>query len=139
MICPTGEGWGMEQHTLLDVAVPEELLRTAIVRTGTQETIADRALMPGVGEGAPPALGPLVRTWGAGALGALCLAGFLVQMVDSGIGVLAPDIQRSFGLSDAGIGAVAFVSAAAFLGLGIPLALWADRGMRVRAATVALL
>jgi ABC-type branched-subunit amino acid transport system ATPase component/sugar phosphate permease len=69
----------------------------------------------------------------------LGLAGFLVQMVDSGIGILGPDIQRTFGLNDAGLGAVAFVSSASFLGLGIPLALWGDRGQRRQAAAFALL
>ncbi|MEY2431603.1 MAG: hypothetical protein QOC92_1328, partial [Acidimicrobiaceae bacterium] len=41
----------MAEQTLLDVVVPEELLRTAVARTGTQEAVADVALMPGVGTG----------------------------------------------------------------------------------------
>ena len=129
----------MGERALLDVVVPDELLRTAIARTGTDETLADVQFMPGVGAGAPPALLPLVRTWGVAPLATFALAGFLVQMLDSGLGILGPDIQRTFGLSDAGLGAVAFVSSAAFLGLGIPLALWGDRGQRRHAAAAALL
>ncbi|MEY2423899.1 MAG: branched-chain amino acid transport system ATP-binding protein [Acidimicrobiaceae bacterium] len=129
----------MAEQTLLDVVVPDELLRTAMARAGTEEALVGVELMPGVGRGAPPPLLPLLRTWGVAPLIALGLAGFLVQMVDSGIGILGPDIQRTFGLSDAGLGAVAFVSSASFLGLGIPLALWADRGQRRQAAAVALL
>ena len=129
----------MAEQTLLDVVVPEELLRTAMARAGTEETLVDVELMPGVGTGAPPPLLPLLRTWGLAPLASFALAGFLVQMVESGIGILGPDIQRTFGLSDAGLGAVAFVSAASFLGLGIPLALWGDRGQRRKAAAVALL
>ncbi len=128
----------MAEPIVLDFAVPSELLATAEARVGGQAPLVDAALMPGVGDGAPPPLLPLLRTWGLGGLVGFGAAGFLVATLESGIGILGPDIQRTFNLSDAGLGAVAFVSAAAFLGLGIPLALWADRGRRTRAAAVAL-
>jgi ABC-type branched-subunit amino acid transport system ATPase component/sugar phosphate permease len=125
-------------EALLDLAVPEDLLRTAIARTKTEEAVADVALMPGVGDGKPPPLLPLLRTWGAGGIGLMLTASWLVHSLESGIGILGPDIKKTFGLSDAGLGALIFVMSAAYFVLGIPVALWADRGRRTRVAAITL-
>ena len=123
---------------LLEFAVPDELLRIAIAESRTED-VADVALMPGVAAGKPPPLLDIFRTHGWRAVGVLSLAAFLTQTVEGGIGVLAPDIQDTFRISDTALGAAAFASAAAQFALGIPVALLADRGSRTRVAAVALL
>jgi ABC-type branched-subunit amino acid transport system ATPase component/sugar phosphate permease len=136
---PPGLGGALApEERLLEVDVPEELLRVAEARTKAGPVVADAALMPGVGAGAPPRLRPLLRAYGWRPLALVSMAAVLPQAIESGIGILGPDIQRTFGISDAGLGAVAFLMAASYLALGIPLALWGDRGRRVRAASVAL-
>src|SRR5688500_8830306 len=94
--------------------------------------------MPGVAEGKPPPLRPILGQYGVAPIGLMFAAALLPATIDSGIGFLAPDIQRTFGISDTALGAVAFAGAAAPLALGIPVALWADRGRRTTVAAAAL-
>ncbi|HUR78551.1 MAG TPA: ATP-binding protein [Acidimicrobiales bacterium] len=122
----------------LELTVPEELLRTAIARTKTEHVVADLALMPGVADGKPPPLRPILGEYGVAPIGLMFAAALLPATVESGIGFLAPDIQRTFNISDTALGAVAFAGAAAPLLLGVPVALWADRGRRTTVAAAAL-
>ena len=128
-----------QEAPLLEFAVPEELLRIAIAESRTADAVADVTLMPGVAEGRPPPLGPLLRRHGFAGLGLLSLAAFLAQTVEGGIGILAPDIQDTFGISDAALGAAAFATAAAQFAFGIPVALAGDRGSRRTVAALTLL
>ena len=56
-----------------------------------------------------------------------------------GINLVGVNLERSFHLSNAGLGAVAFVAQAAQLLWAVPLALWADRGSRKLVAIISLL
>jgi ABC-type branched-subunit amino acid transport system ATPase component/sugar phosphate permease len=55
-----------------------------------------------------------------------------------GINLIGVNLQHSFHLSNAGLGAVAFVAQAAQLLWAVPLALWADRGSRKLVAIISL-
>ena len=102
--------------------------------------MADLELMPGTGEGKPPPLlGHPPRRYGTAPLVLLTLAALIPGTFSNAIGTLAPDIQRSFHLSDAGLGAVAFVGGVAQIAWGLPVAVWADRGSRKVVAAVTLL
>ncbi len=127
-----------DAQPMFELAVPEELLRTAMARAKTEQVVADLALMPGVADGEPPPLRPVLREHGVAPIGLMFTAALLPAMIESGIGFLAPDIQRTFGISDTALGAVAFAGAAAPLAIGIPIALWSDRGRRTTVAAAAL-
>lgn len=123
----------------LDLPVPDDLLQAAVGRTRLERAVADAALVPGMGEGTPPPLSDLLRTTGVAGLGLMTAAAVVPATLDAGIAVLGPDIQNTFGLSDAGLGALVFTSAASTFVLGVPVALWGDRGQRVRTAAFCLL
>ena len=95
--------------------------------------------MPGTGEGKPPPLSGILRQYGAAPLVLLTLAALIPGTFSNAIGTLAPDIQRSFHLSDTGLGAVTFVGGVAQIAWGLPVAVWADRGSRKVVAAVTLL
>ena len=123
----------------LDLPVPDDLLQAAVSRTRVERTVAEAALVPGMGAGTPPPLSDLMRTAGVAGLGLMTAAAVVPATLDAGIAVLGPDIQDTFGLSDAGLGALVFASSASTFVLGVPVALWGDRGQRVRTATFCLL
>jgi branched-chain amino acid transport system ATP-binding protein len=58
------------------------------------------------------------------------------QLDQNAFAVLAPDIQRAFGLSTAGIGAIVGLTALASLIVEIPLAFYSDRLARVSLAVI---
>src|SRR5260370_21003359 len=59
-------------------------------------------------------------------------------MLDSGLGVVAPDVQRCCHVSDSGLAAAFFAASAAQIAIGLPVALASDRGSRVKVAAVCL-
>jgi len=127
--------------------VPPELLRTAIARTKADVRVADVSLMAGVdstsarsGRAAKAAaLWSVLQTSGFAPIALITLAAIVAGTVDTGVAILAPNIEKTFHLNDAALGAVAFASSAAPFILGIPLALWGDRGRRTAASAVAML
>lgn len=123
----------------LDFTVPDELLRTATGGSSPEDSSPDIAAVPGEAEGLPPPLRSILGTYGVTGLALMTLGNVLVRGVESGVAILGPDIQESFALSDAGLGAVMFTMAAAYFVSGLPLALAADRGRRTRVAAGALL
>ena len=126
--------------SVLDLAVPEDLLRAASATARPDAADAlDDLVVPGVGDGAPPRLRDVLQRGDMRPVTALAAAAFLAHTLESSIGILGPDIQDTFGLSDAGLGAVAFVMSGSYLALGVPVALAADRGRRTTVAAVALL
>ena len=133
------EAESLTDEPLLSFAVPDDLLRAAVARTRSEDVIADKKLMPGVGEGKPPPMLRIFRQYGFAPVTLLTLAALVVAIIDSGLGVLAPDIQRTFHIKDAELGAVVFVASAAQIGVGLPIALWSDRGSRVHVAAFCLL
>src|SRR5580704_7725415 len=122
-----------------DFTVPDELLKEAISRSRDPEAIADLALIPGTGEGRPPPMLGVLREYGTTPLALLTLAALVTGTVSNGIGLLGPEIQKSFRLSDAGLGAVTFVAAVAQIGWGLPVAIVADRGSRKRVAAFTMI
>ena len=98
---------------MFDFTVPDELLREAVRKSKDKEVVADIALVPGTGEGKPPPLLGVLRSAGFRPLVLLTAAATLTGTIQNGIGVLGPDIRRSFHLSLAGLGALTFVAALA--------------------------
>ncbi|MEX2268629.1 MAG: ATP-binding protein [Acidimicrobiia bacterium] len=124
---------------LLSFAVPEDLLREAVAYSNAEDIVADLKMMPGVGEGKPPPMLSIFRRFGWRPVTYLTLAAFVVAMLDNGLlGVLAPDIQRSFRINDAELGAAVFAASAAQFGIALPVALASDRGSRVKVAAFCL-
>ena len=136
------EGWMTEpggQAPLFDFTVPDELLVEAVSRSRDREAVAGLDLVPGTGSGRPPRLWGVLSQYGFTPLILLTIAALIPGTFSNAIGTLAPDIQRSFRLSDAGLGAVAFVGGVAQIAWGLPVAVWADRGSRKVVAAVTLL
>ena len=67
------------------------------------------------------------------------MAAIVPGTVNNGISLIGNNLEHSFHIHDAALGAVTFVAAVAQLLWAVPLALWADRGSRKVVAAVALL
>jgi ABC-type branched-subunit amino acid transport system ATPase component/sugar phosphate permease len=128
-----------DHEPLLDFAVPDDLLKAAVSSSHAEEAVADLQLMPGVGVGKPPPIRKILESYGYKPVTILFFASLIIGTIDSGLGVLAPDIQRSFHVKDAALGAAVFAASAAQIAVGLPIALLSDRGSRVRVAGVTLL
>jgi len=129
----------MGDQVRFDFAVPDELLQEVVARSGRPEFIADLAVMPGTGEGKPPPLAGILRQYGYAPLVLLTAAAIVPDTFGNGISVIGQNLEHSFHMHDAALGAVTFVAAVAQLAWAVPLALWADRGSRKVVAGVALL
>ncbi len=128
----------MIDEPLFDFAVPDDLLREAVANTRDPEVVADLSVMPGTGDGKPPPLLAILRTAKFAPLVLLTAAAMVPGTLGYGINLVGVNLIRSFHLSNAGLGAVAFVAQAAQLLWAVPLALWADRGSRKFVAIVSL-
>ncbi|HSO96690.1 MAG TPA: ATP-binding protein [Acidimicrobiia bacterium] len=129
----------MSGGALFDFTVPDELLQEAVSKHRDQDAVADVALMPGTGEGKPPPLMAILRAGGFSPLVLMTAAAFVPGMISNGLGVLGPNVQRSFHLSLAGLGAVTFVAAVAQIAWGLPVAIAGDRGSRKAVTAFTLL
>ena len=129
----------MADHALFDFTVPDELLKEAVGHSRDREAVADLELVPGTGEGKPPSMLGVLGRYGVAPLGLLTAASLVTGTFGNGISLLGPDIQRSFHLNDAGLGALTFAAAVAQIGWGMPVAVAADRGSRKVVAAVTLL
>ena len=129
----------MAEGALFDFTVPDGLLKEAVSRHRDPAAVADIALMPGTGEGKPPPLMGILRASGFSGLVLMTAAAFVPGMISNGLGVLGPNVQHSFHLSLAGLGAVAFVAAVAQIAWGLPVAILGDRGSRKVVTAVTLL
>jgi ABC-type branched-subunit amino acid transport system ATPase component/sugar phosphate permease len=129
----------MADQPLFDFAVPDELLREVVAKKSDPETIAALEVMPGTGEGKPPALTGILRSHGYAPLVLLTAAAIVPGSFGNGISLIGTNLEHSFHIHDAALGAVTFVAAVAQLLWAVPLALWADRGSRKVVAGVSLL
>jgi ABC-type branched-subunit amino acid transport system ATPase component/sugar phosphate permease len=129
----------MADLELFDFTVPDELLREAVSHHRDKEAVADVTMMPGTGEGKVPSLVGVLRKAGYAPLVLMTLAAWVPGTFGYGIGVFGPNIERSFHIQDAALGAVTFVVSIAQLGWAVPLAVWADRGSRKLVTGVTLL
>jgi ABC-type branched-subunit amino acid transport system ATPase component/sugar phosphate permease len=129
----------MSEGALFEFTVPDELLKEAVTRLPDPEAVADIGLIPGTGEGKPPPLVGILRSYGYAPLVLLTVAAIVPSTFGVGINLIGNNLEKSFHLSDAGLGAVAFVASVSQFLWAVPLALWADRGSRKVVAAVALL
>src|SRR5271170_5704135 len=95
--------------------------------------------MPGTGEGKPPPLIGILNSYGYAPLILLTAAALVPGTFGNGIALVGNNLKMSFHLSNASLGAVAFIAQVSQLLWAVPLALWADRGSRKVVAAVALL
>jgi ABC-type branched-subunit amino acid transport system ATPase component/sugar phosphate permease len=124
---------------LFDFAVPDDLLRDAVSHAKDPEVIASIEMMPGTGEGKPPPLTAILKSSGYAPLVLLTGAALIPGTFTNGISLIGHNLQVSFHMSNASLGAVAFVAQVSQLMWAVPLALWADRGSRKTVAAVSLL
>jgi hypothetical protein len=124
---------------LFDFAVPDDLLREAVAHAKDPDVIADISVMPGTGEGKPPPLLGILRQSGFAPLVLLTGAALVPGTFGNGIGLIGHNLEVSFHMSNAGLGAVAFVAQVSQLLWAVPLALWADRGSRKLVAGLSLI
>src|SRR5258708_5071835 len=95
--------------------------------------------MPGTGEGTPPPLIAILKSSGFAPLVLLTAAALVPGTFGNGIALIGKNLETSFHMSNASLGAVAFIAQVSQLLWAVPLALWADRGSRKVVAAVALL
>jgi ABC-type branched-subunit amino acid transport system ATPase component/MFS family permease len=129
----------MADPVLFDFAVPDELLKEAVAKSRDPAAIAALDVMPGTGEGKPPPLLGILKLNGFTPLVLLTAAALVPGSFGNGISLIGTNLEHSFHIHDAALGAVTFVAAVAQLLWAVPLALWADRGSRKVVAGVALL
>lgn len=129
----------MAGDVLFDFTVPDELLQEAVTRHRDQEAVADVAMMPGTGEGKPPALVGILRRYGFSPLVLLTAAAIVPGTFGNGIAIIGKNLEHSFHMHNAALAAVTFVAQVAQLLWAVPLALLADRGSRKLVAAVALI
>ena len=129
----------MGEPLVFDFAVPDELLKESIARRPVHEQVADAVMMPGTGEGRPPALASILRQSGTAPLVLLTVAALIPGTINNGIALIGNNLEHSFHIHDAALGAVTFVASVAQLLWAVPLALLADRGSRRNVAAVALI
>ncbi len=128
-----------DEQALFAFAVPDELLKEALSKSRDQDAVADIALMPGTGEGKPPPLRAILQKAGYKPLVLLTVAAIVPSTFGQGINLIGNNLEHSFRLHDAGLGALAFVVSVSQLFWAVPLSLWADRGSRKKVAAVSLL
>ena len=126
---------------LFDFAVPDELLKAAAAKRGdgADTRVADLSQVAGTGTGQPPPMLPILRRYGYAGVSLFTLAALVTLTIDNGFGLLGPDIQKSFHLNDAGLGAVVFAASAANFVIALPIALASDRRQRTRIGALTLL
>jgi ABC-type branched-subunit amino acid transport system ATPase component/predicted MFS family arabinose efflux permease len=115
--------------SLTAAVLDEEARRQAEQASGNARVILDDAQLPGVGE-QHLTLREGLRTGGVRIFSVLLVIVALDELSSAALGVLAPDIRDSFGISN---GAIVFISAAAgsFIVLGaLPMGWLADRCRR---------
>jgi ABC-type branched-subunit amino acid transport system ATPase component/predicted MFS family arabinose efflux permease len=121
--------------TLVAVVLDEEARREAGAHK--EEVVLPDDLLPGVGE-SPVTVRQALTAGGAGTVFALAYGRVIDAFELAAFGVLAPDIQRSLGVSDAVIGAIGGAFGILFLIGSIPLSTIADRYPRKLVAAVSM-
>jgi len=123
---------------MFNFIVPDELLAEAVSRNKESDHVAGLEFVPGTGEGKPPPFLGVLREYGFAPIILFGIAAFIPDMVGNGLGILGPNIEASFHLNDAGLGALTFVAAVAQIAWGLPQAVAADRGSRKVVSSVCL-
>ncbi len=129
----------MPTEPLFEFAVPDDLLQEAVSNVKDEEVVADLAVMPGTGEGKPPPLIGILRQYGYAPLVLLTAAALVPGTFANGISIIGVNLKSTFHMSNASLGAVAFIAQVSQLLWAVPLAVLADRGSRKVVAAVALI
>jgi ABC-type branched-subunit amino acid transport system ATPase component/sugar phosphate permease len=124
---------------LFEFAVPDDLLKEAVSNVKDAEVVADLEVIPGTGQGKPPPLVGILRQFGYAPLVLLTAAALVPGSFANGISIIGVNLKATFHMSNASLGAVAFIAQVSQLLWAVPLAVWADRGSRKVVAAVALL
>jgi ABC-type branched-subunit amino acid transport system ATPase component/sugar phosphate permease len=95
------------------------------------DDVPGEAALPGVG-GEGMGLRGAVRAGGAALLTATCALNLVDYAGSAAFSVVGPDVQRSLGLSDTGLGVVASLAGLTFVLGALPLGLLGDRVHRLR-------
>jgi ABC-type branched-subunit amino acid transport system ATPase component/sugar phosphate permease len=112
----------------------EEASRTAKAPERVERVELPDAALPGVG-GDSIGLRASLASGGVALVALLSLLNLLDYAGSAAFSVLGPDIQRSLGLSDTGLGVVASLAALTFVLGAIPLGVLGDRVRRTRLTT----
>ena len=115
----------MPEDPLFDFAVPDDLLKEAVAQVKDSEVVADLEVMPGTGEGKPPPLRGILRQYGYAPLVLLTAAALVPGTFGNGINLIGANLKATFHMSNASLGAVAFIAQVSQLLWAVPLAVWA--------------
>jgi len=119
----------VEPSVLTSALLDAEAKRTAVEPAAVEVVELPDDLLPGVG-GEALGLRETVAVGGVGLLAVLSVLNLLDYAGSAALSVLGPDIQRSLGLSDTGLGVVASLAALTFVIGAIPLGILGDRVRR---------
>ena len=100
----------MADDPLFDFAVPHDLLQEAVAHVQDPAVVADLAVMPGTGEGKPPPLVGILNQSGWAPLVLLTAAALVPGTFGNGISLIGRNLETSFHMSNAALGAVAFIA-----------------------------
>ncbi len=122
----------------LAATVLEEEARRQGEQRAAERVVLPDDLLPGVG-GASVSMGQALQAGGVALVVTLGLARFVSALDQSAMSILAPDIQKTLGVSDAVIGAIGGAFGVLFLIGSIPISTLADRHPRKLIAGVSML
>ena len=122
----------------LAATVLEEEARRQGEQRAAERVVLPDDLLPGVG-GASVSMGQALRAGGVALVVTLGLARFVSSLDQTAMSILAPDIQKTLGVSDAVIGAIGGAFGVFFLIGSIPISTLADRHPRKLIAGVSML
>jgi ABC-type branched-subunit amino acid transport system ATPase component/predicted MFS family arabinose efflux permease len=131
-----GPGGGPDAADLAASVLAEEARRQAAGAPRPEVVLPDD-LLPGVGA-EPMSLSTALRAGGVGTIVVLGSARLIDGFDNAALSVLAPDIQRSLGASDAVMGAIGAAFGVLFLLGSIPVSTLADRYPRKWVAAVSM-
>ena len=100
----------MPNEPLFDFAVPDDLLKEAVAQVSDPDVVADIAVMPGTGEGKPPPLHGILQRYGYAPLVLMTAAALVPGTFGNGIALVGKNLETSFHMSNASLGAVAFIA-----------------------------
>jgi ABC-type branched-subunit amino acid transport system ATPase component/sugar phosphate permease len=123
--------------TLAATVLAEEARRQDEHQAAERVVLPDD-LLPGVGA-ASMSMGQALRAGGVTLVVTLGVARFVAALDQSAMSILAPDIQKTLGVSDAVIGAIGGAFGVLFLIGSIPISTLADRHPRKLIAAVSML
>ncbi len=110
----------MPNDPLFDFAVPEDLLQEAVAHVKDPDVVADLDVMPGTGEGKPPPLVGILNRYGYAPLVLLTAAAMVPGTFGNGIALVGRNLETSFHMSNASLGAVAFIAQVSQLLWAVP-------------------